>query len=169
VEVDRRVAWIAIRGKWLPILGLEALQTGGRLDQRAVQGEVLVGEQPPRVRPANHLVEELLPDFVLQETLAILGEDGRVEARLDRVHVQEPAEQQVVLQLLAERSLRPRRVECDQQGRLQQPLGRDRWTTVLSVHAVEHRREIRERLVSQALDRPQRMGRRDALLQVDER
>ena len=41
---------------------------------------------------ADHLVEVLLPDLVLQQSLAILGEDGLVEGRLDQVHIQEPPE-----------------------------------------------------------------------------
>jgi hypothetical protein len=48
-----------------------------------------------------------------------------IEARLDGIYIQEPAEQQIVLQFLAEGPLAPRRVECDQERRLQQALGRD--------------------------------------------
>ena len=40
--------------------GFEALQARSRLNQRPVDGEVLVGEQPARVGPADNLVEEPL-------------------------------------------------------------------------------------------------------------
>ena len=61
----RRVGWSAGGS----ILGPEALETGGRLDQRAVDREVLVRQQPQRVGLADHLVEELLRDDVLQQPL----------------------------------------------------------------------------------------------------
>ena len=65
----------------------------------------------------------------------------RVEARLDHVHVEEPAEQQVVVELLAEQPLASHGVQRHQQRRLQQPLGRDRRPPHAAVHRVEHRRQ----------------------------
>src|SRR5436189_2267884 len=47
-------------------LGRKALEAGGGLDQRAVNGEVLVREQPQRIRLAYHRVEELQGDDMLQ-------------------------------------------------------------------------------------------------------
>src|SRR4051812_41646653 len=103
MEVDRRVTGITVGSRWrFAVLRSEALEAGRRLNQRAVHREMLIREQSPRVGPADHLIKELLPDLVLEQALAVLGEDGGVETRLDRVHVDEPAEQQVVLQLLAE-------------------------------------------------------------------
>ena len=70
-----------------------------------------------------------------------LREHGRVEARLGHVHVEEPAKQQVVVELLAELPLAAHRVQRHQQRRLQQPLGRDRRPPACRVHRVERRRE----------------------------
>src|SRR5262249_36841630 len=57
----------------------------------------------------------------------------------DHVHVQEPAKQQVVTELLAQQPLAAHRVECHQHHRLEQPLGWNRRTTNRAVHRVEGR------------------------------
>ena len=69
---------------------------------------------PPRCLP-HYLVEQSLGCPVLQQTPAVLGEHRRVEAALHQVHVQEPAKQETVLQLLAEGPLAGHRVEGDAQ------------------------------------------------------
>lgn len=170
VEVDRRVAGIVrrlvARGR---IAALEALQAGACLDQRPVHREVLVRQQPPCLRLGDHLIEELLADLVLQQPRAVLGEGAGVEARLDQTHVQEPPEQEVVLQFLAERPLRPHRVQRDQQRRLQQSLRRDRWPPRLGVDLVKDGRQLAQRRIRQPLDRPDRMSHRHPAFQIHER
>src|SRR5919202_2748622 len=124
VEVDGRIAgvigWLVRRRL---VLGPEALEAAGRLDQRAVDREVLVREQAEAIGGQHHLVEELLGHPVPQQTLAVLAERARVEARLDQAHAQEPAEQQVVVQLLTEGPLAAHRVQADQQTGFERPLG----------------------------------------------
>jgi hypothetical protein len=49
--------------------------------------------------------EELVCYLMLKEAFAVLRESGRVEGRLVDAHVQEPLEQQVVVEAFAERPL----------------------------------------------------------------
>ena len=121
---------------------------------------MLVREQRLDLGLAQHRLEELRGDLALQEPVAVLGEHRDVPDR--RVHRQadEPAEQQVVIQLLHQLALRAHRVERLQQQRPQQLLGRDRRPAVVRVELVERRRQHRQRLVDDRPDRPQRVNLR---------
>ena len=90
-----------------------------------------------------------------------------VEAAVADVEVEEPLEQQVVLQPLAELALAAHREQRDQQARLQQVLGRDRGTAALGVHLVEQRRQPRQHRLHDRLDAPDRVARRDQLVRRD--
>ena len=138
-------------------LRFEALHAGPRFNERAVDAEVVVREQPADLGLAQHRLEELRGDLALQEPVAVLGEHRHVPDR--RVHRQadEPAEQQVVVQLLHELALRAHRIESLQQQRPQQLLGRDRRPAVVGIELVEGWRQDAQRLVHQRLDRPQRV------------
>jgi hypothetical protein len=68
--------------------------------------------------------EELVRDLVLQQARAVLRERGRIERRLIDPHVEQPLEQQLVVQRLAERTLRADRVHRHHHRRLQQRLRR---------------------------------------------
>src|SRR6185437_4132215 len=81
-----------------------------------------------------------------QQPFPVLGEGGGVEAGLHEVHVQKPAEQDVVVQLFTEGPLAAHGVQRDQQTCLQQPLWRDGRPTNLGVHAVKRRRQFLQRL-----------------------
>jgi len=59
------------------------------------------------------LPEEGTGDVVLQEAVSISGKGTGVEAALDHVHVEEPAAEEVVVELLAERALTPDAVQRD--------------------------------------------------------
>jgi hypothetical protein len=72
-----------------------------------------------QLRLAHDSGEELVSDLMLQQTRAVLGERRRVERRLIDAHIQEPLEQQVVVQAFAERPLRADRVHRHQHRRLQ--------------------------------------------------
>ena len=167
-EVDGRIARIV---GWLVrrrlVLGSEALHAGRSLDQRPVNGEVLIAQQVPFRGAADHRVEELAGQLVLQQPFAVLGERRRIEAGLDHVHPQKPAEQQVIVELLTERVLTADRVQADQQRRLQQPLGWDRRTANLGVHGIKQRRQVSQRFIRHIFDRPQWMIQRDARLYVN--
>src|SRR6266508_520084 len=168
VEVHRRVARIIIgRLGWLPITRLEALEAGCRLDQSTVHGEMLIRQQSLRMGLAQDLVEQLLADRVLEEPLSVLREGGGVEAGLHHLHVQEPAEQKVVVEFLTEGPLAPHGVERDQQRGLQQSFGWNGRSSALGVHPIELCRQCRERCISEPPNGTQRMVLRDPLFQID--
>ena len=164
--IPRIVGWLV--GDWL-VLGPEALEAGRGFDQRPVHREVLIRQQAESAGRQHDLVKELLRHVMVEEPLTILAERARVEAGFDQIHPQKPAEQLVVLQLLAEGPLTAHGVQTDQQRGLQQPLGGNGWTTVARVHLVERRRQARQRFVGKASDRTQRMVLRNPRLQIDER
>ena len=171
MEVDRRIArivwWRLIHGRL--VFGPKALEAGRRFDQCAVDREVVVTQQSQASCLAHHLVEELLGNVMLEQPLAVLGEHGRIEARLHQVHIQKPAIQEVVVQLLTEGPLAAHRVQRDQQRRLEQPLGRNRWSPTRRVHLIEDWRHLCQRTIGELLDHPQWMRARYALLQIHER
>jgi hypothetical protein len=68
---------------------LEALERGVALDQRAVDGEVLVAGEPRVDRPTHDPVEELLRDPVARQTLAVVAEGRVVEDAVGGVQIQE--------------------------------------------------------------------------------
>src|SRR5881409_2247849 len=88
---------------------------------------------------------------------------------LDLVHpeIEEEAEQEVVVQLLAELALAAHAVEGNQQQRLEQALWRDGWPTPLRIDRVEGRRQARELRIGKRLDAPNRMVLRHAVLGID--
>jgi len=84
MEIDRGVAGV-IRGTAGGVRPLEALETGPGLDQRAVDGEVLIGEDAPAAGFRHHALEEGPGDVALQQPLAILREDGGIPDRVVRL------------------------------------------------------------------------------------
>lgn len=72
-------------------------------------------QQARELGGADDLFEEPLAGVVCHQPVAVLGERGRVERRRLDVHVEEPAEQQVVVELLAELTLAADAVEIDEQ------------------------------------------------------
>jgi hypothetical protein len=84
VEVDRRVPRIIGGRRLARILPLKALETGPRLEHRAVNREVLIGQQAGRLRLRTDRVEERRCDIALEEAVAILGERRRRPNRFVR-------------------------------------------------------------------------------------
>ena len=103
-------------------------------------------------------------DIVLEQAFSVLAEHACVERPLGEVHVEEPAEQHVVAELLAELTLASDRVERHQEHRLQQALWRDRWSAPVRVHALEHGVELMQYALHQRPDAAERMVRRDHAL-----
>lgn len=77
----------------------------------------------------------------------------------------EPAQQQVVVELLHQLSFRAHGVERLQQQRLQQPLWRNRRPAMAGVKPGKAARQILQCRVNEVADRTQRMIRRNALFQ----
>ena len=149
------------------VLAAEALHRRPRLDQRAVHREVLVRQKTPDPRAAQHRLKEARRNIPRNQPVVVLRIHRRVPHR--RVHRQsdEPAEQQVVVQLLHQLTLRTDGVEGLQQKRPQQLLRRDRGRPGRRIQNREIRRQRRQGLVHQNPDRPQRMIRRYPSLQID--
>lgn len=161
VKVDARIARVirrrlVVRRRVLP---LEALEARPRVDERAVDAELIATDQPGPLRRLDHGAKELPGRVARHEPIPILREDRRIEARLLHIHIEEPAKHEVVVELLAELPLAAHRVQRDEQHRFEQPLGRDRGSPHRRVHLVEHGRQLRERCVRQLLDPPKRVRR----------
>ncbi len=61
MEVHRGIARVIVGGRGrVTVPGFEALQTGRRLNQRAIHGEVLIRQQAPPVRFQYHFTEQCL-------------------------------------------------------------------------------------------------------------
>src|SRR5207249_7730521 len=144
-EVNRWVATVIgrfVRGRL--VLGPEALEAGGGFDQRAVNGEVLVREQPQRIGLAHHRVEELHGDDMLQQPTSVLAERRLVEAGFHQTHVQKPPPQQLEVQFFTKGTFAAHRVQADQQRRLEQSLWWDRRPPASAVHHIEGGRQLDE-------------------------
>ncbi len=89
-------------------------------------------------------------NVVLEQALAIARERARVERRLVGAHVEEPAEQQVVVELLAELPVASHRVQGHQDLCLQQPLRWDRRPPDAAVHRIERRGQPSQDLVDES-------------------
>lgn len=83
-----------------PVLGLEALLARPRLQEGTIDREMLVRQQPGRPRLLDHRLEEMARDLVFQQAIMVLAEGRRVPHRLIHAQADEPAEQQVVADLL---------------------------------------------------------------------
>jgi hypothetical protein len=97
--------------------------------------------------------------------VAVLREDGRHPDPIIHSKTHKPAEQQIVLELLAQHALTAHRIEDLDQERPQQLLRWNRWAARPGVHGVEERRGLIQDRIDEATNRPQRMVRRHSILQ----
>ena len=119
----------------VPSLRRETLLAGPRLEQRAVDREVLVREQPVAPAPASSTASKNCRAMSPASSRSrFLRERRRRPHRVVHRQADKPAEQQVVVQLLHQQPLAPHGVEHLQQQRAQQLLRRDRRPTRLRVH-----------------------------------
>lgn len=146
----------------------EALQRGPRLDERAIDAEVIIGDPPVMPGQFHHRGKEQIRHRVLQEPLLVLAVGRGVKHRLVQRQVHEPAEQQVGLQPRAELTVRAHRVERLQPLALQQRLRRDRRRAGRRVDRVEVLAHRGEHLIAQFFDHPDRMIGGDQRLHVDQ-
>ena len=108
--------------------GLERFVAGSVLDERAVYGKVVVRHQGFHPRLGDDRGQEAARHVAFQEAVALLAECRGVPAR--RVHRQpnEPAEQQVFVELLHQLTFGTDTEERLEQEVPEQPFGRDRGT-----------------------------------------
>jgi len=98
-------------------------------------------EQPPLLRQRHHTFQERGGDLAVQQPLAVLGEHGRVPHQLVHVQANEPAEEQVVVELLQQLPLAADRIQdLEQLG--PQLLRRDRRPAGPGVQPLEARGQL---------------------------
>jgi hypothetical protein len=140
-----------------------------RVEQGPVDGEVIAGQVAAQLALAHHRRQELIGDLMVEEAFTVLGESGGVEGGLVDAHVQEPLEQQVVVETFAERSLRADRVQRHQHRRLQQRLRGDAAPAPRRVHGVERGVQLGQDGVDHHPDPADRMIGRDQILRAQRR
>jgi hypothetical protein len=114
-----------------------------------------------------HEFGEKLPRYVgLKQPIAVLREDRRHPHRLVNAKPDEPAVEQVVIELFHQLPLRPDRIEGLQQKCPKQPLRCDRRATAVRVSLGKIAIERRQNLVHDTADQAQRVLRRNTLLKV---
>ena len=162
MEVHRGIARIIGRRRSAGALPLEALVPGPGLDQRAVDREVLGREQLARLGLGQHALEEGPRDVALEQPLPILGEHGGVPDRVIHAQAHEPAEEQVVIQLLHELPLAAHGVEHLHKQGAQELLRAESRADRSSGTAARTLADSSRSAVSTIVpDRPQRMVRRE--------
>src|SRR5712692_5004806 len=149
-----------------PLL-LEALLPCPRLDERAVDGEVLVRQQVSRPGLRQHALEERLGDVALEQPLTVLGEHRGIPDRVVHVQSDEPAEQEVVVELLHQHPLAAHSVENLKEQRPQQLLGGDRRPAEGRIDRLEAWRHLLQHRVYHGADRPEWMVPGDPLFRGD--
>src|SRR5436309_12713950 len=134
-KVDGRVAGIVgrrpVARRFVP--RAEALERGPCLDQGPVDREVFGRDQPGGLRAVDDPGQEMAGDGGREQPRLVLGERRGIKDRLVHPEIEEEAEQEVVVQLLAELALAAHAVEGNQQQRLEQALWRDGWPTPLRI------------------------------------
>lgn len=94
----------------------------------------------------------------------VLAEGGVVPHRVQQVEVEEPAEEEIVVEGLDQQGFGTNGVEGLQHLGLEQALGRDGGPAQLGIHLVEERREVAQDFVHEDFDAAQRVVLRHAAL-----
>ena len=142
----------------------EALDRRPRLDQRAVDREVLARQQPLHLRQRQQRGQEPVGDVAGQQPVAVLAEHRGVPYRIVDAEPDEPAVQQIELQFGHQPALRADREERLQQCRPQQHLGRNGGPPHRRIQFLEPSVQRTQRRVHDLPDRPQWMVGRNPLL-----
>ena len=117
------------------------------LQQRSIHGEVLVGEQTPLACLLKDSSEESVSDVPVKQALAVLGEHSHIPNRIVHVQTNEPAEQQVVIQLLHQHALAAHGIKHLEQERTQQLLRCYRGPTSLGVQLAKPSLQLAQRFI----------------------
>ena len=112
-------------------------------------------------------VEERFGEAVRFQSLAVLGEGGGVERVFAGLHVEEPAEQEVEVDLFAELAFAADGIEGHEQQGFEQPFGRHAGPAGRAVGGFELGMERLEDAVGAPFDVAERMVGRDAILDFE--
>src|SRR6185503_2069866 len=88
------------------VFGSEALQARPCLDERTVDREMVARQQRPHLAVSKNGGHELRRHLGIEQPVAVLREDGRVPDGIVDAEPDEPAEHQVVVELLHQLALR---------------------------------------------------------------
>ena len=167
-EVDGRVPGIIVRGRrgWL-VRGLHALMAGPGLQERPVHGKVLGRDEVRCARLGQNRREKGLGDVALEQPVPVLGKHGRIPDGIVHGQPNEPAEQEVVVQLLHELPLTPNAVELLQEQRAEELFRRDRGPTGMGVQQGEAGGEVLQGLIRLPPDRAEGVVLGDQLLRLN--
>ena len=154
------------------VLAHEAFMASPRLNQRAVDAEVLAREMTARLRRLHSLVEQTHDDIVRQQPVSILAERRVVPHRIVHRQADKPTKQHVVGDLLHQHALAANRIQHLQQQRANQLLRRDARPAafrVALVHAREHAVHALKCVIQPKANRPQRMIGRHEVIELRHR
>src|SRR6266850_2251414 len=159
MKIHPAVAWIALIfiSRSLFPFRPKTLQACPRLDQSPIHREMIVAHQPSPSGLSHHRLKKQSPHLVLHQPLAVLTEYRRIKALFLKLHVQKPAKQQIIAQLLAELALASDRVKRDQQQRLQDLLRRHRGPTHFGIHLIKNPRQSQKLSIRHRFDPSERM------------
>ena len=163
VEVDRGIPGVIGGRARRGVPASEALQAGPGFPLRPVHREMLVREQTGRPGVGLDRINEGGRDIPRQQPVTMLGKRRGMPDRVVHSQADEPAEQQVVVELFQQQPFAPDRVQHLQQQGPQQLLRRDRRPSRLGVQAGEPARHRLQRVIRQRADRAERMIGRHAL------
>ena len=149
------------------VLRPEALHRSPCVKQRAVYREVIARQKPLHLRQRQQSGQEIVRHIGLEQPVPVLREYRCVPHVIVDRQPDEPAEQKIVVDLFHQLPLRAYREERLQQRCPQQVFGRDRGTPGMGIKLLEAPRQSRQHLIHQRPNGPQRMVRRDPLLQPD--
>ncbi len=157
VEVHAGVAGIAVGGRLGSGLGLETLEAGPRVDERAVHGEVGFAHPAVFAGQPHDARKEQFGGAVLEQAVLVLAEGGVVPHGVQQVQVEEPAEEQVVVERFDQQNFGADGVEGLQHFGLEQAFGREGGPAQLGIHLVAERREVAQDFVHEGFDLAQRV------------
>src|SRR5665213_927869 len=151
------------------VFGAKALVTRPCLDQRSVNGKVLVAKQIGASSTLHRRLEELPANLTFKKPLAVLTERRDVPNWIVHTQPDKPPKEQVIAELLEQHRLASDREKYLQQECPQQFLRRDRRAAPFRVQPCDFGRQLGENLVDDRPDRTQRMVLRDGLLGLKRR
>ena len=155
--LDQKIASLpAERGWWLDVLVSGQLPQGceraGDCPAPPLDGRTSLRKHAT----GRHKRAPVGGDIAIEQPIPVLAEYGRIPHRIIHRQTDEPAEQQIVVELLHQLSFRAHREERLQQQRPQQTLRWNRRPTITCVKLAEVARQVPQRPVDQVTDRAQR-------------
>ena len=120
------------------VFSMKTLPRGPGLNQRAVHGEALIAHELLGAR--NRFREELPRRIGSRQPVAVLGKHRAIPRRIVHAQAHKPTEQQVVIDLLDQQTLRKNRIKHLRQSRPRNILRSCRCTPGVGIQLVKFRR-----------------------------